>query len=105
MPLPIIGPPILEEELVLVFMEGVGGMVVTGGMALVAGGVLEEDEGIDVVEPVSSTFLPQAPKAKTAEKATAVMTAGLKFENCICRSFECEVQAANPVVETRLFVT
>jgi len=101
MPLPIIGLPILEEELVLVFMEGIDGMVVAGGMALVAGAVLDDDEGI-AVEPVSSTFLLQAPKAKTAQRAKAVMTAGLKFENCICRSFKCDVQAANPVVETRL---
>ena len=87
MPLPIIGLPILEEELVLVFMVGIDGMVVAGGMALVAGAVLDDDEGI-VVEPVSSTFLLQAPKANTAQRATAVMTAGLKFVNCICRSFE-----------------
>ena len=87
MPLPIIGLPILEEELVLVFMEGIDGMVVAGGMALVAGALVDDGEGIVVVEPVSSTFLLQAPRANTAQSAMAVVTAGLKFENCICRSF------------------
>ena len=97
MPLPIVGLPAMpllmvgllmpEPELVLVSMEGVDGMVVTGGVTSTTGGVLDDDEGIVVVDPVSSTFLPQAPKANTAERATAAMTAGLKFENCICRSF------------------
>ena len=84
---PIVGLLILEEELVLVFIEGIDGMVVAGGMTSVAGGVLDDDEGIVVVEPVSSTFLLQAPRANTAQSAMAVVTAGLKFENCICRSF------------------
>lgn len=56
MPLPIVGLLMLEEELVLVFMERVDGMVVACGMTLVAGGVLDDDEGIVVAEPVSSTF-------------------------------------------------
>lgn len=87
MPLLMVGLLMLEPELVLVSMEGVDGIVAVGGVTFTAGGVLDDDDGIVVVEPVSSTFLPQAPKANTAERATAVMTAGLKFENCICRSF------------------
>ena len=106
MPLPIVGLPIvgvlmLEPDVVLVSMAGVDGMVVAGGVTSVTAGVLGDDEGMLLVEPVSSTFLPHAPKANTAESATAVMTAGLNFENCMVVSFECEIHAASRVTATQ----
>ncbi len=100
MPLPIVGLLMLEPDVVLVSMAGVDGMVVAGGVTSVTAGVLGDDEGTVVVEPVSSTFLPHAPNANTAESTTAVMTAGLKFVNCMVMSFECEIHAANRVTAT-----
>ena len=76
------------DELLVVAADGVGGMVVDGLMPLEEGVLVDEEEGVLVDAPVSSTFLPQAPSASTADKATAVRTAGLKFENCMCASFE-----------------
>lgn len=90
MPLPMVGLLMLElegEALVLVVsIGGVEGEVVDGLMPVDAG-VLLDDEGVVVVEPVSSTFLPQAPSASSADRATAVATVGLNFENCIFVSF------------------
>jgi hypothetical protein len=47
-------------------------------------GVVAEVEG---VAPVSSTFLPQAPSASRAAKATAVAAAGLNLDACMSVSF------------------
>lgn len=88
MPLPIVELPMSEAEgegMALVGDVSAGGVegVVAAGLMPVAGGVLLEVDGELVVEPVSSTFLPQAPRARTADRATAVRTAGLKLENCM----------------------
>jgi hypothetical protein len=62
----------LVEELVLL-------SVLAGGVEeLLLEGVVEE--GVDGVAPVSSTFLPQAPSASKAAKATAVAAAGLNWD-------------------------
>lgn len=87
-PLPIVELPMPEPiDEVAVSTEGVEGVGVDGLMPLEDGVLVEEDDGMLVEEPVSSTFLPQAPSASKADKATAVRTAGLKFENCMCMSF------------------
>lgn len=39
--------------------------------------------GVSVGELLSSTFLPQAPKANKVERATAARATGLKFEACM----------------------
>jgi hypothetical protein len=46
-----------------------------------------EGEAPGVVAPVSSTFLPQAPRASKAARATAVRAAGLNLDACISVSF------------------
>ena len=43
--------------------------------------------GVSVGELVSSTFLPQAPKANKVERATAARATDLKFEACMSDSF------------------
>lgn len=65
--LPVVDVPI--EELL-----SVGDGVVEG---VVAGA------GVDGEAPVSSTFLPQAPSASKAARATAVRAAGLNLDACM----------------------
>ncbi|MEO7888093.1 MAG: hypothetical protein ABI893_10175 [Polaromonas sp.] len=75
---PVVDDPI---EGVLSIGDGVaeGGGVVEG----VAAGV----DGDEPVAPVSSTFLPQAPKASKAARATAVRAAGLNLDACMSVPF------------------
>jgi hypothetical protein len=63
-------------ELLLPVLEGV--VVVEG---VVTDGLVEGDA------PVSSTFLPQAPSASKAAKATAVRAAGLNLDASMSVSF------------------
>ena len=69
--LPVVDVPI--EELLSVGVGVVDG-VVTGA-------------GVEGDAPVSSTFLPQAPNASRALKATAVRAAGLNLDACMSVSF------------------
>jgi hypothetical protein len=70
------------EELLLV-----GEDVVDGDVEGEVDGVVEEEEGevagVDGEAPVSSTFLPQAPSASKAARATAVRAAGLNLDACM----------------------
>jgi hypothetical protein len=73
--LPVVDVPI--EELL-----PVGDGVVDGE------GVVEgEAAGVEGDAPVSSTFLPQAPNASKAARATAVRAAGLNLDACMSVSF------------------
>lgn len=77
--LPVVDVPI--EEVLPVgdgVAEGLGDGVVEG---VVVGAGVEGDA------PVSSTFLPQAPNASKALKATAVRAAGLNLDACMSVSF------------------
>ncbi|WP_431095636.1 hypothetical protein [Polaromonas aquatica] len=64
--------------------DGVGEGVVEG----VAAGA-----GVEGDAPVSSTFLPQAPNASKAVKATAVRATGLNLDACMSVPF-CENELA-----------
>lgn len=73
--LPVVDVPI--EELLLV------GDGVVDGEGVVEG----EAAGVEGDAPVSSTFLPQAPSASKAARATAVRAAGLNLDACMSVSF------------------
>ena len=89
-PLPMEVLPIgelLMAELPVEAADEVEGMVVDGLMPVEEGLLVDEEGGVPVDAPVSSTFLPQAPSASKADKAATGKTAGLKFENSMCASF------------------
>ena len=69
--LPVVDVPIDE---LLPVGDGVVDGVVTGA-------------GVEGDAPVSSTFLPQAPSASKAARATAVRAAGLNLDACMSVSF------------------
>lgn len=74
----------LEEPMELLSLEGVEGM----------DGVDEVDGVVAGVVLVSSTFLPQAPRASNAARATAVAAAGLNLDACMSVSFyEIEIKS------------
>jgi hypothetical protein len=91
---PVIGLVLVPVGLLLVVdvpieeLLPVGEDVVDGDVdGEVDGVVVEEEEGevdgVDGEAPVSSTFLPQAPSASKAARATAVRAAGLNLDACM----------------------
>ncbi len=85
---PVIGDVLVPDGVLPVVDVPIEELLPVGDGVVDGEGVVEgEAAGVEGDAPVSSTFLPQAPSANKAARATAVRAAGLNLDACMSVSF------------------